>query len=833
MKRITAQEFYTLISVAINNEPNKDYWFSKKVKRMKEKEESDAEHSDHGCFGGYGPQVSPIKKTFRYEVEEDEYILDVAKLLTHNGYEPAIFPITSLQNQISIEKCIDQFLTNDFNDDLLTDLIWCLNTNHLDNNIFKNILKVMPPEYKLKLYLRNIHNDYKEIIYTHFPDCDPTRKLINEIEEKFQSASWSKLTKDEALKEKYNALNELEAFLYMQKKKLGDLKFNECFEKLTKKKNELAKVALERYQYELAVKIYTQFIKEADNKEHKKYYHFERGITYFWQSNYSEALEDFKICEQHPPSDIEHLFYRGLTYVELGKFKKAALCFHKLNTHKDLEYLKKCRKHIIKILKPEQFDKLLDRFAKRKKYHEDYKTFVSLAAEENNAVALYRLYQIAKEQDPEFADFWIYLTRAAEQGHAVAQHILAQYYLDMNQSSTKLSQVSLKYNFKHAKAWIEKAAIAGHEPTKEILHDYHLKIAASFKSKSPITTTAQKRKAFEEAAKDHIPDAEDPPIKLARNEMADMDLFLHSKKVIKRVRIPDTTPQMARSVEQAYVNDKDHKKRNYLAANLTLIFSDAEPAGQRTKRYVRTIAISTENVDNIINIDDLYPSYTPQQSEKIKEILNREHKRAIDSSAGIYVGLRNNKFEQLDHLNFIPATVKNIHNPHKYKDSENALYDYLCREENLNKIITQFMELHKDVLKRGAKIYGLVLDIYTIYASCTNCKKLTLVIQNKDVFLKVLQKILAEKGFVCLTRRQPGLWEDSKLYFQVRIRAGREMKNKSDPIADHNLLPKQKDLQALNNSLFFHKIEKPDLTTTPTDTNYLIFASGTNAKRPS
>lgn len=831
MKRITAQEYCLLISVVITNAPNKDYWITKKVKRMKEQEESDSDLSDHGCFGGYGPQVSPVKKTIRYEVEEDEYVLDVAKLLVHNGYEPAIFPIVFSYKQISFERCLDQFTRNEFNDELLADLIWCLNDNKLEINTFKRIIEVMPPEYKIKLYQANIHDDYKSIIYSHYPHCDPTRKLILEIEEKFQVASWNKFTKDAALKEKYDALNELELYLYSVRKKLEDSKFNEFFEKVIKKKRELAETALDKYQFELAVKIYSQFIKEVDNKEVKKYYHFRRGITYYWHTKYQEAMEDFKICEIHPPNDVEHLVYRGLTHVALGNYSKAAFSFQKLNFYEDLEYLKGCRKHIIQALNTEQFEKLIAIFAEKKKYNEEYKTFVTIAAEENNPVALYRLYLLAKQQDPEFADFWIYLTKAAEQGHVVSQHILAQYFIDMSQGQDKLSEASLKYNFKQAKSWIEKSAVAGYEPTKEILHDYHSKVAASFKSKTPITTSPQKRKAFEEAAKEHKPESEDPPLKLARNERADMDLFLNSKKIIKRVRIPDTTSQMESVVEDAYTNDKDYKKRNYLAANLTLIFSDPVPAGERTKRYVRTIAISKENAKKIINIEDLYPSNTQQQSDKIKETLNRDHKRAIDSSAGIYATLRNNNLEQLELLNFIPTTLKNIHNSHKYKDSENTLYDYLSREENLKRIITEFIELHKDVFKSGAKVYGVVLDIYTIYSSCTNCKKLTLVMQNKDIILKILQKILHEKGFVCLNKRHPGLWEGSKLYFQVRIRAGRDMKNKSDLIADQNLLPKRKDIKALNNSLFFHKIEKSFTTNTLSENNYLIFASGTHAKR--
>lgn len=828
MKIITAENFYALVNNALLAGFCEEYWSTKTNIKIEYVAESESELSDHTSFGGYQPKTVSPKKMTEHKTQSEEHNLHVAKLLAHHNYQAAIFPLVFSQSHlINLDGCSNQFEALDFNDELFADLVWCLTKNLIEANVLTTILSKMSVEYKHKLYQSNIPRIYKDILFSNFPSCDHRRKVLTHINNLFESAAWNNDTSEDNLEHINAKLNTLQKMVHAEKQHLQNNEFLEFTKKIADLKKSIAEFTFNNNYFFLAEKMYDTLISESKNKKSAKDFYLTRGFCLYMQNKLTLAMKDFKCCEKYIDSDdATYNQYRGLTRLAQSKYKRAAhyLCNVNLTQNPDMHLL---HNYVVSKLTPIELENFLDALAKEPRYHSEYRNYLHAAAKNNIGFAFFRLYEMAKESDPSFSQYWSYLNRAAELGHPPAQHKLAQYYLTMNQNAEHLSEQNLQHNYKVAKTSLTKSASGGYEPARKIMYDFLTKRAESFKSDSPMTDASQKRKVLEASSKAHEEKSDSPPVKLARKAPSDMDLYLSSKKSNKSVRIPDTTFKMAELVEAAYSNDKDDKKRNYIAANLTFIFSDPENPGQRSKRYVRTVAIrcNTQNVKK--NIENFYQTSAPEIDQK----LQKSHKDKINKAVGVHATLANNGTEEIGLLQFIPATQRKNYASYKYKDSENALYEYLCIEENLKKIVADLISRNKDILLKKAKFYGVVLDIYSIYSSCTDCRKLTITMQNRDYFLEKLQKILESEGFVCLTRRQPGLWQGSKLYFQIRIRASRNLKNKTDVFADQDIVPKQKDIQKLNNALFFHKVEKPAETVKTSDENHIIFTSGTYAKR--
>lgn len=146
MKIITAKEFCELIEVVKNEYPRAKYWEEKTSSYW-------AMNSSEHSFSGYGPS-EPEEIIIR-----EEY-LNLSKLLTSKGYESAIFPLTFANLKLSTENCRNQFLQDQYTDELYNQLVWCLvkaRTSHkfkveFDFTCFEQILDKIPQKYLDQLY---------------------------------------------------------------------------------------------------------------------------------------------------------------------------------------------------------------------------------------------------------------------------------------------------------------------------------------------------------------------------------------------------------------------------------------------------------------------------------------------------------------------------------------------------------------------------------------------------------------------------------------------------------------------------------------------------------
>ena len=81
-------------------------------------------------------------------------------------------------------------------------------------------------------------------------------------------------------------------------------------------------------QFQLAIKIYTQLLEQEDLKIRALVY-VHRGMAYFAESRYSEALEDFSDALSINPQNSRTLYLRGLTYRMLKNTSAALEDFRK------------------------------------------------------------------------------------------------------------------------------------------------------------------------------------------------------------------------------------------------------------------------------------------------------------------------------------------------------------------------------------------------------------------------------------------------------------------------------------------------------------------------
>lgn len=81
--------------------------------------------------------------------------------------------------------------------------------------------------------------------------------------------------------------------------------------------------------FEMAIKIYTKILesKPEPNKIVLGVIFKHRGMAYFAQNKYEEALSDFKNSEENDPKGFRAIYYEGIVYSVLEKHQDAVDCF--------------------------------------------------------------------------------------------------------------------------------------------------------------------------------------------------------------------------------------------------------------------------------------------------------------------------------------------------------------------------------------------------------------------------------------------------------------------------------------------------------------------------
>lgn len=78
-----------------------------------------------------------------------------------------------------------------------------------------------------------------------------------------------------------------------------------------------------------AVEIYSLIIEKASDKPVLAVIHKHRGMAYFAQNDYDNALKDFQMSAEFDPKGFRQLYYEGIVYSIKGDFNSAIECFDK------------------------------------------------------------------------------------------------------------------------------------------------------------------------------------------------------------------------------------------------------------------------------------------------------------------------------------------------------------------------------------------------------------------------------------------------------------------------------------------------------------------------
>ncbi len=836
MKQITAEEFYKLINSEEIKNKNHPYW-EKEISTETYQAEVRTESSVDRCFDGYGGWDSGSTSWETRTRVVTKYSLNLARFLKYKGYEAEIYPI---QLPFSIEEIEQHGRKNIFNVEkfdarLLTELKWCLKHAALEHGQFDKIIPKLSKQQLDELYQSDIKEGYKSEIYNKCPDCDPIRKLKNTISGQLELAAQTiKASSD--LAQANTSYNQIEILLTREELKDQEKYLQETNTTLYKKRLELAHQATRFKQYKLAQEIYTQLIdNQKKQPELDIIVYLERAFVHYSLKSFAAAHADLDSYKKQVKNKkfISYWLYRGLTYVGQGKHESAARRLYNLAIDEDEPAKQKLRLLFIQRLSKDEITTILANLLtsaqneklspeKRKIYKAEHITYIKIAADLGHDIAQLRLSEMLWNNDRLQAEMW--LGRAAANNNSQAQLRMAQIFKENIKPENNIPN----YQYQKIKTLLKRSVEANYEPSKVVMQQYHQTLADSYKTDAPITHKNKKRKTLLDTLANETSIFElAPPFNLETEETSPLDVYLDAKDSAKRVWIPDTTPQMIEKVERAHRADNNANKRNYLAANLTLIFANGVKKEERTIRLVKTIAIDDTSFTKNVNVENLFKEFN---KTKVKE----RHKLKLDAANSTYTKLSKGKLipeEDQKKLAFIPETESKSYNPNTHKHSENALYEYLSNEANLKRLFNVFKTQHKAVFKPGCKVYGVILDLYSINSSCTDCRKLTLTIPNHPSILGNMQKVLQANGHPCLTKRKPGFWEGSKLYMLIRIRAGQKLNNGKNTLTDTDIIPTSRNLKEINNHLFFHKIENPEKNTSNTDSHHLIFESGTNAAR--
>lgn len=177
MKQISAKKLYNLV-IDAKADQTKRYWTTSYI--SEEYQEYISDSGEEHSFAGYGA-ASSRNVTRTREIEKTE--LNLAELLTCNGYKPEIYPIDFSNININAKDCVNLFDVKTFkgNEKLLAELKWCLQKQKLQLANFKEIVKKLTESQLKELYQLEIAETYKNCIYQKCQDCDPLRKTKDSI----------------------------------------------------------------------------------------------------------------------------------------------------------------------------------------------------------------------------------------------------------------------------------------------------------------------------------------------------------------------------------------------------------------------------------------------------------------------------------------------------------------------------------------------------------------------------------------------------------------------------------------------------------------------------
>ena len=79
-----------------------------------------------------------------------------------------------------------------------------------------------------------------------------------------------------------------------------------------------------------AIKIYSEILNDENAKDNNvlSVIHKHRGMAYFAQNCYENALDDFKKSSEYDPRSFRSIYYEGIVYSVLGNIDKAIECFN-------------------------------------------------------------------------------------------------------------------------------------------------------------------------------------------------------------------------------------------------------------------------------------------------------------------------------------------------------------------------------------------------------------------------------------------------------------------------------------------------------------------------
>lgn len=441
-----------------------------------------------------------------------------------------------------------------------------------------------------------------------------------------------------------------------------------------------------------------------------------------------------------------------------------------------------------------------------------------------------------------------WLALSAKQNYAPAQYLLSQ--LLIQGVGIESSRRDQSFWLKQAKTLLEQAAQLNHEESKQFWSKFYHTIATSMTTNTPIIGTKEQYDLFTKLVQTmQLPPLPPSTLKRKREENI-LDLTIDHKNLTKRLRIKDNTDLFASLVEnQALI--LENEDRNNIAASLTLIFtpplSDEEKAkGHSEIRMYRTIPIYLPGKE-IVNIQQAM--VTSNWEEKFKKNFSQR----ITKGKKILEEYLTQESGNLD-KNLLDLAESKIHPQYgksKSLHSEQALYEYLNDPNHVTELVKNFIGTHREVFEKGAKVCGVVLDMYSNFTMCSHCQVSTITVQNTfskeklssshsksqqeytTPFLYQLMHVLRKEGYEIHKKKHHLNESQGKrdyLHMATRIRASKPCAQQDHPFLDS--LPASHNLQDLDNMAIlqvkapFVEKENDHFTSKVT-----LFQSGSSASR--
>lgn len=406
-----------------------------------------------------------------------------------------------------------------------------------------------------------------------------------------------------------------------------------------------------------------------------------------------------------------------------------------------------------------------------------------------------------------------WLALSAKQNYAPAQYLLSQ--LLIHGVGIESSRQDQSFWLGQAKILLEQAAQLNHEESKQFWARFYYAIATSMDSNIPIIGTDEQHSLFTKLVQEmQLPPL--PPSTLKRkHEENPLDLTIDHKNFTKRLRIKDNTTLFASLVENQ-AQSAENEDRNNIAASLTLIFSpplsnEEKAKGHSEVRMHRMIPIYVPGRD-IVNVEQVM-AHSNWEEKFRKNFSQRIKKGKAILGDSITQGIGNLDQNFLD----LPSKVHPQYGKSKSLHSEQALYEYLNDSNHVTELVKKFIRTHTETFEKGAKVCGVVLDIYSNFTMCSHCQISTIMVQNSfrkeklsssnsrsqqeytTPFLFHLIQELKKSGYEIHKKKNPLNESQGKdhLHMATRVRASKACASQDRPLID--TLPNSQNLQDLDN----------------------------------